>query len=179
MLAAFIQGPLVRVIPVGILLLALQRTLMVELAIDGVVLQLLAAFAAAAGAVGGSERGALVGFTVGIMYDLVEGTPLGSTALAYSLAGIAAGLLALVVAEPHWWLAMIFTGLGTAVGELAVPAVRFFIGETDTFDERLRTIVPIVAVGGAIMGAVLVPLARWSLRMKSEEWKEPAAEAGV
>ena len=31
MLAAFVQGPLVRVIPVGIVLLALQRTLMVEL----------------------------------------------------------------------------------------------------------------------------------------------------
>ena len=179
MLAAFVQGPLVRVIPVGILLLALQRTLMVELTIDGVVLPLLAAFSAAAGAAGGSERGALVGFTVGIMYDLVEGTPLGSTALAYSIAGIVAGLLALMVAEPHWWLAMIFTGLGTAVGELAVPAVRLFIGETDTFDERLWAIVPIVAVGGAIMGVVLVPLARWSLRMKSAEWKEPAAEAGV
>lgn len=179
MLAAFVQGPLIRVIPVGIVLLALQRTLMVEMTVDGVILQLLTAFAAAAGAAGGSERGAIVGFTVGIMYDLVEGTPLGSSAIAYSIAGIVAGLLALMVAEPHWWLAAVFTGLGTAAGTLAVPTVRLFIGEVDPFDERLRTIVPIVAVGGAIMSIVLVPLARWCLRMKSSEWKEPAAEAGV
>ena len=41
MFAAFVQGPLIRIIPVGIILLALQRTIFVELTVDGVILQVM------------------------------------------------------------------------------------------------------------------------------------------
>lgn len=176
MLAAFVQGPLIRIIPVGMVLIALQRTIFVELQVNDVIVQVLVAFAAAAGAAGGSERGAVVGFVVGIMYDLVEGTPLGSSAVAFTIAGVVGGLLALVAAEPQWWLAMLFTGLGAAAGELMVPVVRLFIGESDPFDQRLREIVPVVAVSAALMSPLLVPLARWCLRMKKAEWKAPPPE---
>jgi len=178
MLAAFVQGPLVRIIPVGMVLLALQRTIFVELQVNGVILQVMVAFAAAAGAAGGSERGAVVGFVLGVMYDLAEGTPLGSSAVAFTVAGAVGGLLALFAADPQWWLAMIFTGLGAAAGELMTPVVRLFIGESDPFDPRLREIVPIVAVGAALMSPLLVPLARWCLRMKKAEWKVPPAGEG-
>lgn len=176
MLAAFVQGPLIRIIPVGMVLIALQRTIFVELQVNDVIVQVLVAFAAAAGAAGGSERGAVVGFVVGIMYDLVEGTPLGSSAVAFTIAGVVGGLLALIAAEPQWWLAMLFTGLGAAAGELMVPVVRLFIGESDPFDQRLREIVPVVAVSAAVMSPLLVPLARWCLRMKKAEWKAPPPE---
>jgi len=178
MLAAFVQGPLVRVIPVGLVLLALQRTIFVELQVHGVILQVMLAFAAAAGVAGGSERGAVVGFVLGIMYDLAEGTPLGSTAVAFTIAGAIAGLLALITADPQWWLAMVFTALGAAVGEAMVPVVRVFIGEPTPFDPRLRAIVPIVAAGAAVMSPALVPLARWCLRLKKAEWKVPPAGEG-
>ena len=78
---------------------------------------------AGAGASGGSERGAVAGFVLGVMFDLVEGTPLGSTAIAFTLGGVVAGLLALVAADPQWWLKAIFVGLGAAVGEAALPPV--------------------------------------------------------
>lgn len=177
MLAAFVQGPLIRIIPVGIILLALQRTLFVELTVDGVIIQVTLAFAAAAGAAGGSERGAVAGFVVGVMYDLVEGTPLGSMAIAMTVAGVVAGLLALVAADPQWWLAAIFTGLGAAAGEVMVPLVRLFIGETDPFDPRLAVVVPTVAIAAMVMSPVFVPLARWCLRIKPAEWKDPTVDA--
>ncbi len=176
MLAAFIQGPLVRIIPVGMILLALQRTIFVELTVNDVILQVVLAFSAAAGAAGGSERGAVVGFVLGLMYDLVEGTPLGSTAVAFTVAGVVAGLLALITVEPQWWLAALFVGLGAAAGELMVPIVRLFIGEVERLDPRLREIVPIVAVAAMVMSPLLVPLARWCLRMKKAEWKAPPPE---
>lgn len=179
MLAAFVQGPLIRVIPVGVLLLALQRSLFVELTIDGVIIQVMTAFAAAAGAAGGSERGAIVGFTLGVMYDLVEGTALGSSAISMTVAGVVGGLLALIAADPQWWLSAIFTGLGAAAGEITAPAVRLFIGETDPFDPRLAVIVPTVAVAAAVMSPVLVPLARWCLRLKPAEWKDPTVDAAT
>jgi rod shape-determining protein MreD len=179
MFAAFVQGPLIRVIPVGIILLALQRTLFVELTVDGVIIQVMTAFAAAAGAVGGSERGAVVGFVLGMMFDLVEGTPLGSTAIAMTIAGVVAGLLALITPDPQWWLLAIFTGLGAAAAEIAAPVVRVFIGEVEPFDARLAAVVPTVAVSAALMSPLLVPLARWCLRLKPAEWKESTVDAAT
>jgi rod shape-determining protein MreD len=177
MFASFVQGPLIRVIPLGILLLALQRTIFVEIQVNGVILQVMMMMTAAAGVAGGSERGAVVGFIFGAMFDLAEGTPLGSTAIAMTIAGIVGGLLALIAADPHWWLASIFTALGTAAGVASVPAIRAFIGEPDPFQDRLAMVVAINAAAGAILSPLLVPLARWCLRMKKAEWKQPVGEA--
>ena len=179
MLAAIWQGPLVRLVPVGMLLLALQRSIFIEITVAGVILQVVLALAAATGAAGGSERGAMSGFVLGLMYDMLEGLPLGSTAIAMTLAGAAAGLLALIVADPQWWLAMIFTGLGAAVGEIMVPVVRLFTGATDPFEQRLALIVPVVAAGAAALSPIFVPLARWCLRIKRAEWVAPPREAAV
>lgn len=173
MIAAFFQGPLVRVIPVGIVLIALQRVIVVDLRVADVIIQLPLAFAAAAGVAGGSERGALVGFVVGMMLDLVEGTPLGSSAIALTIGGTVAGLLALVTVDPQWWLAAIFCGLGGAAGELVLPVVRLFIGEVDPFAPRLAVVVPVVAVASMLLGVVLVPLARWCLRIEKAAWTAP------
>lgn len=173
MLAAIWQGPLVRLIPVGMVLLALQRSLFVEITIAGVIVQVVLALAAAAGAAAGSERGATAGFILGLMYDMLEGLPLGSTALAMTLAGAVAGLLAVIVADPHWWLAMIFTALGAAVGEITLPVVRLFTGVSDPFEPRLTLIVPVVAAAAAVLSPIFVPLARWCLRIKRAEWVAP------
>jgi len=176
MFASFAQGSLVRVVPVGIVLLALQRTIFVELQVAGVIIQVMIAMAAAAGVAGGSERGALVGFVLGIMFDLAEGRPLGSTATAMTVAGLVGGLLALIAADPQWWLSAIFTGLGSAAGVVMIPVVRVFVGEPSPFQERLAIVVPVVAVAGMIMSPLLVPLARWCLRLKRPEWTQPVKE---
>ncbi len=173
MLAALWQGPIIRLIPVGMILLALQRSIFVEVTVVGVILQVVLAFAAAAGAAGGSERGAIAGFVVGVMYDLVEGLPVGSTAIPMTIAGVVAGLLALIVADPQWWLSMIFTTLGAATGEIMVPVTRLFTGVSEPFEPRLRLVVPVVAIAAGLMSPVLVPLARWCFRIKRAEWVAP------
>jgi rod shape-determining protein MreD len=170
-IAAIVQSSVARLVPVGILLLALQTTLFAEMRPAGVALQLMLAFAAAAGAVGGPERGMVAGFTLGLMYDLGVGTPLGSSAVTMGLGGLAAGTVAFINIEVHWWLAAIFVALGAAVGELLVPVVRTFIGETDVFTSRLFRIVPIVAVSSALMSPFFVPVSRWCLRLQKAEWK--------
>ncbi len=177
MFASFLQGPLVRIIPVGLVMLALQRTILVDVQVAGVIIQLMTATAAAAGVAGGSERGAVVGFVFGIMFDLAEGTPLGSTAAAMTVAGIVGGLLALIAADPQWWLGAIFTGLGTAAGVIMIPVVRVFVGEPEPFNERLRVVIPVVAIAGMILSPLLVPLARWCLKQERPEWTQPVRQA--
>jgi len=173
MFAALWQSQFIRLVPVGMVLLALQRSLFVELTVGGVIIQIVLALAAACGAAGGSERGAVAGFILGVMYDLAEGLPVGSTAIPIVLAGTCAGLLALIVADPQWWLAMIFTGLGAGIGEAMVPVVRLFIGVSNPFEPRLAVVVPVVAAGAAILSPLFVPLARWCLRIKRSEWVAP------
>jgi rod shape-determining protein MreD len=176
MLAALYQSSLIRLVPVGMVVLALQRTLCVDLQIAGVIVQLVLALVAAAGAVGGSERGAIAGFTLGMMFDLVEGTPLGSTAIAFTLGGVVAGLLALVAADPQWWLLAIFVLLGAAAGEALLPVVRLFIGERNPWPPDMATVVPVVAVSSAVVSPIFVPIARWCLRVRGSEWTAPAQE---
>jgi cell shape-determining protein MreD len=179
MFASFVQGPLVRVIPLGLILLALQRTIFVEIQVGGVIIQIMMAMAAAAGVAGGSERGAIVGFIFGVMFDLAEGTPLGSTATAMTIAGAVGGLLALIAADPHWWLEAIFTALGTATGVVMIPVVRSFIGEPQPFEGELGIVVIVVAAAGAVLSPLLVPLGRWCLRMRRPEWKQPIDDPTV
>ena len=174
MFAAFFQSSLIRLIPVGMVLLAIQRTVLVDIKVSGVIVQLVLAFVAAAGASGGSERGAVAGFVLGSMFDLVEGTPLGSTAIAYTVAGAVAGLLALVAADPQWWLKAIFVGLGCAAGEAMLSVIRLFIGEENPWPADMAKVIAIVAVAGALMSPVLVPLSRWCLKIRGPAWTAPA-----
>lgn len=168
---AFLTGPLVRLFPVGLCVLAVQRTVLTEITLLGVVLQAVLALAAAAGAGAGPERGAIAGFTLGLMYDLSTGSPLGLTALVYALAGFVAGYVLTLTPSPPWWLAAIFTSIGAAVGETAVPAGRMLIGQDGWFTTRLFTIVPVVAAFAFVVGPMFVPLGRWCMCVKRPKWK--------
>jgi rod shape-determining protein MreD len=172
-IAALVRGPVGRLVPLGIILLALQTTLFVEVQPVGVVLQIVLAFAAAAGAVGGPERGALAGFVLGLMFDLVAGSPLGSSAITMGLAGALAGCVMLFRVELTWWLAAFVVTLAAGAGELAVPAVRTFIGQENLFTTRLLVVVPVVAVTAGLLSVVFCPLGRWCLRLQRQPWKVP------
>jgi rod shape-determining protein MreD len=162
-----------RVIPIGMVLLAVQTTLLVELRPFGVSVQLVLAYVAATGAVGGVDRGAIVGFTVGLMYDLAVGTPLGATAVTMALAGYVAGIGRLFRIESHWWILALQSAVGAAVGEAMVPVVRLVIGEASVSPTGLLTVVGVVTAAALVASPVLAPLGRWSLSLQRSEMKLP------
>ena len=173
MLSSLVQGPLLRLFAVGLVVLGFQKTLFADLRPAGVSLQVMLALAAAAGAAGGPQKGALAGFVLGLMYDLSVGTPLGSSSLAMGLGGFVAGYITSITIERHWWLAALFTGLGAAVGEAMVPVIRTFVGEEQVFEPRLGIVVVVVAAGAMVLSPLLVPVGRWCMRIKRPEWKAP------
>ena len=67
------------------------------------------------------------------------------------------GLLALIAADPQWWLGALFVALGTAAGVLTVPLVRVFIGEAHPFTTDLYVIVPVMAAAGALLSPIMIP----------------------
>jgi rod shape-determining protein MreD len=177
MLASLVQGPLLRLASVGLLLLALQRTLFTDLTPGGVVVQVMLALAAAAGAASGPQKGALAGFVLGLMYDLGTNTPLGSSSITMGLAGFVAGYVTSLTVDPQWWLAALFTGVGAAVGEAAVPVVRAFIGEEQAFGPRYGLTVAVVAGAAVVLSPLFVPLGRWCMRIKRTEWRAVPQES--
>src|SRR5215207_3407324 len=147
MFASLVQGPLLRLFLVGALLLALQSTVFADLRPAGISLQVVLALAAAAGAAGGPQKGALAGFVLGLLYDLNVGTPLGSSSISMGLAGYLAGYVTTIAVRPPWWLAALFTALGAAAGEAAVPIIRGFVGEEHPLGTHYALAVLVVGIG--------------------------------
>ena len=170
MFVSLIQGPLPRLVLVGMLLLALQQTLFVDVRPWGVTIQVMLALAAAAGVAGGPQKGALAGFVFGLMYDLRAGTPLGSSSFSMGLGGYTAGYVQSITIDPQWWLSALFVGLGTAVGEMLVPVVRTFVGEQHPWSERWYTVVAVVTAAAMLASPLLVPLGRWCVKVKKTDW---------
>lgn len=175
MIVNLLRGPVGRITLIGTILLVLQTTVFADIRPAGVALQVLLAFSAAAGVVGGAERGMIAAFICGVLYDLGTGTPLGASSLTMGVAALVGSLITRINVDRIWWLSMIFVALGAAAGELAVPLLRSFIGETNVVSQRLIVIVPIVAVGAAALSPVMVPLSAWGLRIARSTIKVPEA----
>ncbi|MEI7547492.1 MAG: hypothetical protein WCK21_05470 [Actinomycetota bacterium] len=167
----FLIGPAPRLLVIGLIVLGIQRAVFARHPIGDVKLQLVLALVVAAGAGGGADRGAVAGFTLGLMYDLGGNTPLGLTALAYGLGGIVAGYLHNFTPDPQWWLAAIFAMLGGGVGELAVPIADVVTGEGGWISRDILVTVPVVALFCGVMCALLLPIGRWMMGFKRKKWK--------
>lgn len=177
-MAAILNSFLLRVIPIGMALLALQKTLFIELKVFGVIVQLVLAFACSCAAAAGPDRGAVAAFVLGAMFDLSTGAPLGSSSIAFGIGAFVAGWIDVIRIDTTWWLAALFVGIGSAVGEALAPVVRRFVGEEDAFGPHLARVIPVVGVTSAILSIALVPLGRWAMKVAKPEWKGPA-EASV
>jgi rod shape-determining protein MreD len=166
-----IFGPLIRLVPVGLVALAIQRVVFGAHPVFDVKIQFVLALVVAAGAGGGSDRGAVAGFVLGLMYDFSGNTPLGLMALAYGLGGMTAGYVHTFTPDPQWWLGSIFAAIGAAVGEVAIPLIEAITGETGWVSNRLAVTVPVVAGAAAVMCPALMPVGRWMMGVKRRKWK--------
>lgn len=92
-------GSYVRCAIALVAVLVVQVELFSELRVLGVMPELLLGVAIAAAWVGGPDRGAVIGFIAGLLYDLYLPTPLALTSLAYVLVAYSVGLVSAGVAQ--------------------------------------------------------------------------------
>jgi rod shape-determining protein MreD len=167
----FLFGPVVRLIPIGLVFLGIQRKVCAPYRPFDVVVDVMLALVVCAGVGGGPERGALAGFVLGMMFDLASGSPLGSSALAFGVGGLTAGYVTTITPDPQWWLAGAFAALGAVVGEGAIPVIKLLIGDDGWITPRLVVILPVQAVAAFVLSPVLIPLGRWCMAVKRPKWK--------
>ena len=163
-IVALVERPMFRLFMVGLVALGLQTTVLNDLRPFGVILQIMLVLAASSGLARGSEVGAIAGFLVGFMYDLVLTTPLGLGAAVFAIAGYLAGFANSFVHEPNWWSRMLLGGGASAVGTLLMPLALAMVGIEGALTTRVVVIVAVVAVSNAVLCVPFEKLCRWILK---------------
>lgn len=153
-----------RLVLVALVLLAIQTTLLNDLRPFGVMAQILVLFVASAGVLYGAEVGAIAGLAVGLMYDAVLTTPLGSNALVLGAVGLLAGGLPYFVREPTWWSRVVVVVVLSALGEVLVPVFQAIVGFEGWVQPRMLAVALVVAVINLLLAPLVLPLTRWTLK---------------
>ena len=153
----------VRVGLVAFCAVIVQLSVVNRVGIGGVTAEVLVVVAVAAGFSGGPERGAAVGFGVGLAWDLLLSTPLGLTAFVYTVAGYVAGLVAANLIRDSRLTAYLLAVLSAPVATLAWVVIGALFGQTFLLDAPLVRIALVnLVVSMAVVPMVLVAM-RWAV----------------
>jgi len=117
----------------------------------------------AAGLAGGPERGAIVGFSSGIAFDLLLHSPFGLSALVYCLIGYAVGSFQTTVLRSSRWIPVVCAAVASAAGVLLFAVIGEVIGQESYVSDELVQIVLVVVVLNSLLALPAVRVMRWAL----------------
>jgi rod shape-determining protein MreD len=162
-IAGFVASPWVRAPLVIIAVLAVQTGIVAGIRPFDVTPDLMLLLAVASGLALGPERGAILGASIGFVFDLVLSTPFGLSALVYGLAAFAVGLVSTGTLEASRWVPMLLTAAASAGAVVLYAVLGSMFGLERAVTLRL---VPTVLVVSVVNGALAVPamaVMRWAL----------------
>ena len=146
-----------------LLALVVHTTLLPNIRIVGVMPDLMLLVAVCAGLVAGPNYGGTVGFASGMLADLVLPTPLGLSALVFTLAGYGVGLAQAGLIRDVWWFPMMVAFVASSAGEGIFALAGWMIGEEGMISGHLSTIMLVVGIFNAVMAPVVLRVVRWAL----------------
>ncbi len=142
--------------------LALHLTLFSVMRVAGAAPDVMLLVAVAGGLVGGPVRGAVFGFTAGIAIDVFLRTPMGLSALVFTLVGYGVGVISTGVLTPTWYLPVLTASIASAAGVLLYALVGAVLGEP-MVNRRLVLIVGMVAIGNAVLAVPVIRAVTWAM----------------
>jgi rod shape-determining protein MreD len=173
-LSQLAQSPFVRLPLVLFVVLALQTSVATDVRPLGVAADLMLLLAVAGGMVAGAERGAIVGFVIGLAFDLVLQTPFGLSALVYALAAFGVGFLRLGLERSGWWVRIATVFVASAAAVMAFALLGSLFGMTRIVNARLLLVAVVVGAVNALLAPVAIPVMRWTLLRGERRVQRPA-----
>jgi rod shape-determining protein MreD len=142
--------------------LLLQTTVLARLRFWGVMPDFMLLVAVAGGITAGATRGAALGFASGLLIDLFLPTPLGLSALVFTLVGYGVGVANTGVLRSAWYIPILTAAGGSLAGVTLYDLIGSVLGER-MIDGHLATIASVVGVSNAVLAPVAVKFVDWSL----------------
>ncbi|HZT65711.1 MAG TPA: rod shape-determining protein MreD [Acidimicrobiales bacterium] len=147
--------------------LVLQLAFLGWFRVQGVHPDVMVLLAVVAGMVGGPDRGAIVGFVVGLVTDLFLQTPFGLSALTFCLVGYAVGLVQGGVLRTSWWLSVATAAAASAAAEILYALLGGIVGQSQMISDRLWLIAGVVGAANAVLAVPAERAVRWAMELST------------
>lgn len=143
-------------------LVVLQTALFPSLRVLGAAPDLLLVATIAVAYERGADAGAVFGFVGGLAIDCFLASPLGVSALTFSLVGYGVGVFQSGLLRSSRWIAPILGGVGGLVGGALWVTVAAIAGQDDLFTGHSARIVAVAALYDAVVAFWVFPFAHWA-----------------
>lgn len=154
---------LVRAGAVCVLAVVVQLAVFVDVRFFGVAPELLALVAVLAGAFGGPERGPIVAFGAGLLWDIYLPSPLGVAAIVYALVAFAIASLDAGLFHDSRVQLVVLAGVGTGATVIGYALLGTVVGETGLVGTRLLVVAGVAGLLNAVLAPLAAPLVRWAV----------------
>ena len=129
----------------------------------GIMPELLLLLTVGAGLEAGPGYGAVAGFITGMIADLFIPTPLGLSALVYSLTGYFTGVTKAGLLEAAWWFPMVIVFAASSAGMGLFALAGTMLGEKGLLGFHLATVMLVVGILNALLSLPVLRVVKWSL----------------
>lgn len=153
--------------------LVLQVSLFSTFSYEGARPDVMVLLAIAGGFVMGSERGAVVGFAAGLAFDVVLTTPMGLSALVYTLVAYGVGAVGNSVLRSSAWIAPAVAAVASAAAMLLYAVVAEMFGQAAFTGPPLTAIVVVVSAVNAVLAPLAVRAMRWVRQSEADSRRHP------
>ena len=154
--------PRLRVLLVLVTAVALEGTLLDELRIGGVSVELLLLVSVLTGYHGGPERGAITAFFAGLLHDSIVGAPLGLHALVYPPMAVAVSSLELRMLRSTPVTDGLAVLAAVAAGQGLASAVGMLFGVLGSSTEEFVRQAILAGILTAVVSAPVNRVVRWA-----------------
>ena len=141
----------------------LQQSLFAVLRWGDVGAHLLLLTGVVAAIVGGADRGAVIAFLCGLLTDLFLQTPLGLSALAFSLVAVAVGSVQSNVIRSAWWIPPLTAFVASAAGIVLYALLGAIVGQSQFVRPWLLVVAAAVGAVNAALAPFMVKAMAWAM----------------
>lgn len=127
----------------------------------------------------GPERGAAFGFLTGVAVDVFLSTPLGVSALSFSLVGYGVGVVQGGLVRSSRWVAPVMGALGGLAGGVLFVAIAALAGQDQLLALSSVRVILMASLYDALLAFAAFPIARWATRAPGREARSWSGSAAV